>query len=322
MKKLIFAAAVSLASALVATSSSAASLDAETINSANPLEAAGEGPQPGIIRLQVMLDRAGASTGWIDGYMGPSTQKAITAFEEMHGLEVDGKLDDAVWSKLSGSGEPAMQTYTLTEEDVNQKLVDNFDAGDWATMRKLDCLCYHRLTEAYAEKFHMDEELLKTLNPDADFSKAGTKIIVAAPGGRKQANIKRVVVDKAAGQVKGYGPDDKLVWAARAAVGSESTPSPSGTVEVKAVAMKPTYTFDPKNFPKTDLKETFQVAAGPNGPVGTVWIDLSKPTYGLHGTPHPERMNTMASHGCVRMTNWDATELAHLVQAGVTVEFK
>lgn len=296
-------------------------MDAKAINGANPLDASGEGPHAGIVRLQVMLDRAGSSTGWIDGYSGPSTERAIRAFERMNGLEADGKLDEDAWKKLSeGQGE-AVTTYTLTEEDVNQKLIEDFEKGDWETMKALDCLCYHRLTEALAEKFHMDEELLKSLNPEADFSKAGTEITVADTGERAQAEVARVVVDKATEQVFGYDSADKLVWAARAAVGSEETPSPSGEMKVTAVAMDPTYTYDPKNYGKEE-GEKFQVAAGPNGPVGSVWIDLSKPTYGIHGTPHPEQMNTMASHGCVRLTNWDATELAHLVSAGVPVEFK
>lgn len=296
-------------------------MDAKAINGAKPLEASGEGPHPGIVRLQIMLDRTGSSTGWIDGFSGPSTERAIRAYERMVGLEADGQLDEDVWAKLSEGQGDALTTYSLTEEDVNQKLVDNFDKGDWETMKALDCLCYHRLTEALAEKFHMDEELLKALNPYADFSKVGTEIIVADTGDRPQMEIARVVVDKQTEQVLGYDSADKLVWAARAAIGSEETPSPSGTVEITAVAIDPTYTYDPKNYGKEE-GEKFQVAAGPNGPVGTVWIDLSKPTYGIHGTPHPEEMNTMASHGCVRLTNWDATELAHLVKQGVPVEFR
>lgn len=299
-----------------------ASLSAEEINTANPMDASGEGSQPGIVRLQIALDRAGASTGWIDGLMGPSTEMAIAAFEEMKGLDIDGKLDEALWYALSGDGKPAMQTYTLTEEDVSQKLVEDFDAGEWEKMKALDCLCYHRLTEALAEKFHMDEELLKALNPGADFSTAGTEVTVAAPGDRKDVPVRRIVVDKGQGQARGYNEEGELVWAARAAVGSQTTPSPSGIVEVNAVALNPTYTYDPENFPENDISETFQIAAGPNGPVGSVWINLSKPTYGIHGTAHPEKMNTMQSHGCVRLTNWDATELAYLVEQGVTVEFK
>jgi len=295
---------------------------ADEINNANPKDATGDGPHPGFIRLQVLLDRAGASPGWIDGFPGPSTEMAIRAFEEMNDIAVDGQLDDAVWQKLAGDAEPVMQRYVLSKEDIDLKLVADFDAGEWDTMRQLDCLCYHRLTEALAEKFHMDEELLKTLNPDADYSRKGTIITVAAPGDRKDAVLTRVVVDKADGQARGYDERDKLVWAARAAVGSEATPSPSGTVQVTAVALSPTYTFDPDNYPETDLTERFPVAAGPNGPVGSVWIDLSKPTYGIHGTPHPERMNRMVSHGCVRLTNWDATELAHLVSQGVSVRFE
>ncbi|MFN0265203.1 L,D-transpeptidase family protein [Tepidamorphus sp. 3E244] len=315
-----FLQSTAVALCLAALATPCAAMSAEEINSADPLAASGEGPQAGIVRLQVALDRTGASTGWIDGHNGPSTERAIRAAEEMLGLPVDGQLDPELWTILQ-TGQPAMQTYTLTAEDVNQTLVPDFERGDWETMRGLNCICYHTLTEAFAEKFHMDEELLKALNPGVDFSVAGTNILVAAPGEDKDTPVARVLVDKAEGQVRGFDEGGKLVWAARAAVGSESTPSPSGTVEVTAVALDPTYTYNPENFPENNIKDTFNVAAGPNGPVGSVWIDLSKPTYGLHGTPHPEELNTMASHGCVRMTNWDAKELAHLVTAGVPVEF-
>ena len=295
-------------------------MDADTINAASPLDQGDK--KAGMIRLQVLLDRASASPGWIDGLAGPSTERAISAFEKMRGLEIDGQVDEEVWSLLTKDSADVIQTYEITEEDAGRKLIDDVEPGEYEAMKGLECLCYHRHSEALAEKFHMDEELLKTLNPDADFSKAGQSILVTAPGKRPQLSVAKVVVDKSKSQVFGYDADDKLVYAARAAVGSDQTPSPSGDMEVTSVALDPTYTYDAKkNFGK-DEDKIFEIAAGPNGPVGSVWIGLTKPTYGIHGTPHPEKLNTMASHGCVRMTNWDATELAYLVKAGVPVSFR
>jgi lipoprotein-anchoring transpeptidase ErfK/SrfK len=314
--KFITLASTALLASTVVTLANPLAISA--INQADPM--AGES-KAAMIKLQTLLDRAGSSPTIIDGLMGPSTEKAISAFEMMQGLPVDGQLDADVWSALSGSGSMTIaKVYTLTQEDVNQQLIAE-TPDDYAKMAELDCLCYHRVSEAIAEKFHMDEELLLELNPQADFSNAGQELTVVEPGPAVSAEVAKIEIDKAREQLFAYDASGALVFAAGAVVGSQSTPSPSGTMQVNAVAPEPNYTVSAENLADMDSDETFVIAPGPNGPVGSTWIDLSKDTYGIHGTPYPSKMNTMQSNGCVRLTNWDASELAQLVSQGVEVSF-
>ena len=281
----------------------------------------GDAARAAMIRLQVLLDRSGASVGFVDGYMGGATRAAIAAYERMKGLEVDGKLDAALWSVLTQADTPAATTYTITQEDAA------FAPGppipeEWIEMAQMERLAYTSHAEMLAERFQMDQELLEALNPDADFGRAGTEITVAATrGGEIEAEVLFVEIDRATGRLRAYageGPDSELVFAAPAVVGSQQNPSPSGTMKVKAIAPDPNYTFDPKNIPEADLEETVVIPPGPNGPVGSMWIDLGKPTYGIHGTPYPTGVISMNSHGCVRLTNWDAEDLAAMVRPGET----
>ena len=132
-----------------------------------------------------------------------------------------------------------------------------------------------------------------------------------------------IVVDKKKSQVLGYDREGHVLVAYPATIGSRELPSPSGTYKVKGVAYNPIYYYDPdKNFVQGGNNEKLRLPPGPNNPVGSVYIALTKPTYGLHGTPDPSKIDKNASHGCVRMTNWDANELAHLVKRGIVVRFK
>ena len=137
-------------------------------------------------------------------------------------------------------------------------------------------------------------------------------------------NVKaqRQLSDEGRKQVFAYDGAGNLLAAYPASIGSTDTPSPSGLVNVERVALNPGYTYTPKiNFQHGANDKILNIPPGPNGPVGTVWMALSKPTYGIHGTPEPSKIGRTQSHGCIRLTNWDATELAKMVKPGVTVEF-
>ena len=278
---------------------------------------------PFLIRLQVLLARAHASPGVIDGFEGENTGKAIAAYEAMRQLPVDGKVDADLWNILVVDQGKAMQTYTLTEKDLSDRYVDEIPS-DYGKMARMKWLGFHGPLEMLAERFHMDEDLLKTLNPGADFEKAGTELLVADTGALPETKVARIVVDKAKGTLVAYDEAGMVVLTDPATIGSQDTPSPSGKVTVKGVANDPTYSYDPsKNFKQGDNDQPLTIPAGPNGPVGSVWIALSKPTYGIHGTPHPSLIDKGESHGCVRLTNWDAEALSGLVEPGKTVvEFK
>ncbi len=167
----------------------------------------------------------------------------------------------------------------------------------------------------------MDVDLLKALNPGASFT-TGESIRVAAYGPDLAGEVLRIEADKSLRQVRAYGEDDRLIAAYPATIGSEDNPSPTGSHLVEGVAPMPEYTYNPKvNFQQGDNTSVLTIPPGPNGPVGSMWIDLSEPSFGIHGTPEPSLIDKTASHGCVRLTNWDANELAKMVKPGVPVDF-
>ena len=286
--------------------------------SAAPAETTADA-DPAVVKLQILLDRAGASPGVIDGLPGENVQKAILAFEQMQDLPADGVLDLDVVARLD-TVEPVIGYYTVTATDRADLRAEPLPE-DYAELAQLDFLGYASLEEKLAERFHMDRDLLTGLNPQASFA-PGEQVLVAAYGPDRTGAVARIEADKELRQVRAYDAAGRLLTAYPATIGSAQTPSPSGVHSVEAIAPMPTYTYDPgKNFQQGDNTETLILPAGPNGPVGSMWIDLSEPTYGIHGTPEPELIDKVASNGCVRLTNWDAEELAAMTAPGVTVEF-
>jgi lipoprotein-anchoring transpeptidase ErfK/SrfK len=316
-----------------------AEITADTVNSADlatvpaefvllePVETTGSDdgpppqalPDPAIVKLQVLLDRAGASPGVIDGFDGDNVRKAVRAFEVMRGLPDDGVLDAETIAALD-SAEPVVGGYAITAEDL--AAIGPEVPDDYALKAQMEFLGYARITELLAERFHMDEDLLVALNPGVQFAEGETVAVTAYGPDVTERKVARMVADKTTRQLLAYDAGGTLVVAYPATIGSESNPSPSGTHLVNAVAPMPNYTYDPDvNFQQGENTEVLIIPPGPNGPVGSMWIDLTEPTFGIHGTPEPSKIDKTASHGCVRLTNWDATELSKLVEPGVPVEF-
>ena len=280
-------------------------------------------------KVQIMLDRARFSPGVIDGRMGENVEFALAAFRKAHQLDGQKKpLDEATLRKLAEASheasEPILIEYKMTEEDVRgpftKKIPDSLE--DQGTLERLG---YTGPSELLAERFHMDEDFLKELNPGKDFAKAGTAIMVANVKNAdpaERASAKRIDVDKSSKQLRVYGEGDKLLAVYPATIGSTARPAPTGELKVKGVAKNPIYTYNPEyKFEGVKTDKPFTIAPGPNNPVGSVWIDLSKDGYGIHGTPDPDVIGKSASHGCVRLTNWDAEHLAEMVRPGVVVNF-
>ncbi|WP_280777806.1 L,D-transpeptidase [Rhizobium sp. SG_E_25_P2] len=281
----------------------------------------GKKSQYEITALQVFLDRAGASPGVIDGKMGMNVSKAVAAYDRITGETLDPNNIEELMTRLGYTGGLPIMEYQITAADAAGPYVAAIPE-DYAHKAALPGMNYTSVTEALAERFHMDEGYLKTLNPGVDFTIPGTIVKVVNPGQPKKAEVARIVADKFRKQVYAYDAADQLVAAYPASIGSSDTPSPSGLHTVERVALNPNYTYNPKiNFQQGNNTKVLTIPPGPNGPVGTVWIALSKPTYGIHGTPDPSRIGRSQSHGCIRLTNWDATELAKMVKPGVTVEF-
>ncbi|GHC76091.1 murein L,D-transpeptidase [Limoniibacter endophyticus] len=280
------------------------------------------GARTQVAELQVLLDRVGASPGAIDGRFGSNLEKALESYAQITGLVLRSTDAESITKALEQTGGEAFTEYVITPEDVAGPYVASVPA-DYGEKAKLDRLSYTSVTEMLGERFHMDQDYLKSINPGVNFNRPGTKIRVVNVGKPRANEVVRIVADKGRKQVLGYGADGSLVVAYPATIGSSDTPSPTGTHKVERIAINPQYTYNPKvNFKQGNNDRILTIPPGPNGPVGSVWIALSKPTYGIHGTPEPSQIGKTSSHGCVRLTNWDAQELAKLVKPGVEVEFR
>lgn len=281
----------------------------------------GQGAKAKIAAYQILLDRAGTSPGVIDGRAGSNVDKAIAAYFEATGKSLNPSDEAQINAELEATGGPAFTEYTITNEDVGRFYLAAVP-NDYSEKAKLPEMAYVSPREMLAEKFHIDENYLQEINPGISFRQPGEIIRVPNLGKHKRAKVARIIADKGRKQVRGYDENGRLVVAYPSTIGSADNPSPSGIVTVERIAVNPNYTYNPKiNFKQGNNDKVLIVPPGPNGPVGTVWIALSKPTYGIHGTPDPSRIGKTSSHGCIRLANWDAEELAKLVKPGVTVEF-
>jgi len=272
------------------------------------------------LAVQVLLDHTKHSPGVIDGYMGDNVVRAIREYREMTGLPASDAVDgELLRSLLESQGGSIFATYTISEKDLAYPFKPVPE--DYAAMSKLDRIGYETPQEMLAERFHMDQDFLAALNPGVDFSKAGTRIAIVSQGTeRLDGNVARIEVRKGSNSVVVLDEGGDVLASYPATIGSGDFPSPSGTMEVTGFAPQANYTFD-NDEQEWGPDESYVIAAGPNNPVGGVWIDLSKKGYGIHGSPDPQLIGKTASHGCVRLTNWDARELGHAVSQGVEVTF-
>ncbi|HEX5305545.1 MAG TPA: L,D-transpeptidase [Dyella sp.] len=292
-----------------------------TVDAVNQADATGDGSgkaaSAGVLRAQILLERARFSPGEIDGLSGSNLRGAIAGFQASHDLDASGRMDAPTWKALAQDSAPALATITLTDADVAGPFRP-LPAGMEARS-KLDALGYTSSLEALGERFHASPALLKKLNPQASFDQAGTTLVVP-----DLANIAplpavaKLVVDKSASTVSLLDDGGKVVAQYPASTGSSHDPLPLGDWKIKGVGRNPTYHYSPALFwdsnPK-DAKAT--LPAGPNNPVGVVWIDLSKEHYGIHGTPEPSKIGKTQSHGCIRMTNWSARTVSDAVKPGM-----
>jgi lipoprotein-anchoring transpeptidase ErfK/SrfK len=297
------------------------------------------------MQLQVVLDRQGFSPGVIDGREGASLTTALRGFQRANGLTETGRVDAptraalAQWDRI-----PSTRTVTIDPA---------FAAGPFTgpiphepeDQARLSALGYADLAEKLAERFHTTADTLRALNPGFA-PRAGVQIVVPNVGGGPvsaaasddagwratlaglgvagdQPRAARIVVDKSERVLMAYDADDRLIAQFPATMGSTHDPLPLGRWEIRETAHNPPFHYNPALFWDADPGDRrLTLPPGPNGPVGVVWIDLSKEHYGIHGTPEPQTIGRTQSHGCIRLTNWDAARLAQMVRAGVVAIFQ
>ena len=288
---------------------------------------------------QVALDRAGFSSGVIDGKPGSNTDRALRAFQKSQALTPTGELDSATVARLGSVFTNPTSTYSISAEDVAGPFAKAIPT-DMVQKASLPALNYTSVKEMLAERFHTSPATLDRLNPKATY-KQGDIITVpnvdpyivaraatsgaqapktdAARASAPRPDVVVVVTDKTK-TLTVQDASGNVLFHAPVTVGSTNDPLPIGEWKVNGVQRNPTFNYNPDLFWDANPKHTkAKLAPGPNNPVGTVWIDLSKEHYGIHGTPEPSRVGHTESHGCIRLTNWDATRVASMVAPGTKV---
>jgi len=248
----------------------------------------------------------------------------MNAFAEANGLSGSNKpLTPEIWAKLlATSEEPVIFEYKISDDDVKGPFLTKLPAK-MEDMKDLKIVGYTSAEEGLAEKFHMSQGLLKSLNPGKRFDKAGETIWVTnVQNSQPKLTVGRIEVDKSHQTVKAFGQSGELIGFFPASVGSNEKPTPTGSFKVTSTDPNPNYRYNPDyKFNGVKSKRPFTIRPGPNNPVGSYWIGLSAEGYGIHGTPNPGRVSKTESHGCVRLTNWDVAWLGKIAKKGTPVIF-
>jgi lipoprotein-anchoring transpeptidase ErfK/SrfK len=323
-----------------------------------PAAMAGQGPQQQpnaadtqqILGVQIALDRAGFSPGEIDGQGGPKTRLALSEFQKSASLQASGTVSEETLAALRVSPEPLVN-YTTSEQDTAGPFIEKMPR-DLMESSELPALGYASVLEALSERFHSSPALLRKLNPAATWvagdvirvpdvepfelptkpekPAAGTKPAATKPAATPPAQAANppapsveVIVSGATKSLVVRDAGGKVVMHAPVTVGSRRDPLPVGDWKVLGVSWNPVFNYNPDLFWDADEKHAkAKIAPGPNNPVGVVWVDINKEHFGLHGTPEPSAIGRSESHGCIRLTNWDATKLGRLVSPGTKVTIR
>jgi len=305
-------------------------ISVESVNSAPiHLPLSGDVTGPSVVKLQILLDRALFSPGIIDGYWGKNTEKALYWLQQREGLRRTGRLDQESFERLveiAGSPTELVRSHTLSADDVAGPFVRTPD--DIYEKARLECLCYESLSEKLGEMFHASASMLEQLNlgVDVDALSAGDRIMVPnvrEAGAGAGTEVARLVISGEGHYVHALDAGGRILFHFPSTLGSSYDPSPRGDFRVTSITKEPWWHYQPAILSHVDDAEPdAKIPPGPNNAVGMVWMALSVPHYGIHGTSAPETIGYTTSAGCVRLTNWDALFLADRISRGVAVEFR
>ncbi len=320
----------SVAETAEAGSESWEDIAADSLTGPPALPLRGEAAGPTALRVQWMLDRIRFSPGVIDGRWGKNTEKAVYWLQDELGKEATGEVNRELWDILAAGveGLEPLTTYQVTSEDLSGPFVDIPEEP--AAKAELDCLCYESAEEMLAERFHVTPDLLARLNPDTDFENlaAGDSLTVPnvevmEPDEEPADRVEKIVISRQGFYLHALDGEGNILYHFPSTLGSGYSPSPTGDYKITSHAYDPEFHYQPSLFPEVaDSEEDLMLPSGPNSPVGVVWLDLSKENYGIHGTSAPSTIGYATSHGCIRLTNWDAYFLANQVAVGTPVEFR
>lgn len=271
---------------------------------------------------QIALDKAAFSPGVIDGKWGTKADLAVKAFQQSRGLTVSGKRDDATAAALGVDAAGAVASYTITQADADE--IAPLPKG-WVDKSKLKKLAYPSLAELVAEKFHCSRSLLSALNGGMDLSalRAGSNLKVPNVSGGAAPQGQRIEISFSQKTVRLLDESGKTLALLHCSIAKDKSKRPSGPARVAVITNNPTYMFNPAKWPEVKgVRQKLLIPPGPRNPVGLCWVGLSIKGYGIHGTPAPEMIGKTGSHGCFRLTNWDATRLGKMAHVGMPVIFK
>jgi lipoprotein-anchoring transpeptidase ErfK/SrfK len=277
-----------------------------------------------VLKLQVFLDYHGYSVGEIDGQWGYNTERALYVYQKNNAMPTTGQLDDKMMQRINSFADGYLLEYTLTADDVKGPFYEI--PRTYPEQEKLKYLAYETLTEELGEKFHCSQSLLRKLNPgvDLDSMQAGQSIyaINVLDGiDDKRGKVAKIQISKANKWIEAFDSENRFMFYFPSTLGSEHDDLKLGSYKVESVIPNPPFTYNPKLMWDAKPGEKLcNIPPGPNSPVGNWWIQTSKQSVGIHGTPNPENISKNFSHGCIRTCNWDTRQLAKRVESGTPIE--